>query len=190
MLTPETDMSRVAAPTKDKTPRPTWQWLRNKGHALQRQMLCSPHSGHGVCTVKWQMTLGCPSEHERGHGGALWSGPGWCQVPRWNPRYYLYLGIAQCSKSAAFGFPLPTLGPKDPISPTASVCVCVFIFFSFYFWFLRQAFYVAFGTCHGTRSCRPDCPQTHRDPPASASWVLGLYACATTARQCDHFLYD
>ena len=30
--------------------------------------------------------------------------------------------------------------------------------------------------------CRPDWPQTHRDSPASASGMLELKACATTAR--------
>ena len=34
----------------------------------------------------------------------------------------------------------------------------------------------------GTSSCRPGWPQTHRDLPASASWVLGLKMCATTTQ--------
>ena len=36
--------------------------------------------------------------------------------------------------------------------------------------------------------CRPGWPQSHRDPPASASQVLGLNACATTAVQFMHIL--
>ena len=44
--------------------------------------------------------------------------------------------------------------------------------------------------------CSPGCPGTHfvdqaglelRNPPASASQVLGLKACATTARHISHF---
>jgi hypothetical protein len=35
--------------------------------------------------------------------------------------------------------------------------------------------------------CRSGWPQTHRDPPASAPWVLGLKACFTTARQDWYF---
>ena len=48
---------------------------------------------------------------------------------------------------------------------------------------MRQGFSVVFGACPGTSSCRPGWPRTHRDPPASASRVLGLKACATTAQQ-------
>ena len=47
---------------------------------------------------------------------------------------------------------------------------------------MRQGFSVVFGACPGTSSCRPGWPRTHRDPPAFASQVLGLKACATTAR--------
>ena len=35
--------------------------------------------------------------------------------------------------------------------------------------------------------CRPDWPQTHRDPPASASRVLRLKACTTTAQPASSF---
>ena len=38
-----------------------------------------------------------------------------------------------------------------------------------------------------TSSCRPGWPRTHRDPTASASRVLGLKACATTAQMNDIF---
>jgi hypothetical protein len=47
--------------------------------------------------------------------------------------------------------------------------------------------------------CSPGCPGTHsvdqaglelRNPPASASQVLGLKACATTARQAGEFLKE
>ena len=34
--------------------------------------------------------------------------------------------------------------------------------------------------------CRPSWPQTHRDPPASASQVLILKACATTTQLKQH----
>ena len=54
-----------------------------------------------------------------------------------------------------------------------------FPFLKKFFIFLRQGFSVA-GACPGTNSCRPGWPQTHRDPPASAPWVLGLMACTTT----------
>ena len=37
-------------------------------------------------------------------------------------------------------------------------------------------------SCPGTSSCRPGWPWTYRDLPASASRVLGLKACTTTAR--------
>ena len=50
---------------------------------------------------------------------------------------------------------------------------------------LRQGFRKnprSFGACPGTSSCRPGWPKTHRDLPASVSRVLGLKACATTAR--------
>ena len=40
----------------------------------------------------------------------------------------------------------------------------------------------------GTGSYRPGWPRTHRDPPASASQVLGLKVCATTARQNSNVL--
>ena len=53
--------------------------------------------------------------------------------------------------------------------------------FFFLFGFSRQGFSVALGACPGTSSCRPGWSGTHRDPPPSASWVLGLKACTTTA---------
>ena len=58
----------------------------------------------------------------------------------------------------------------------------------FFFGFSRQGF-SGFGACPGTSSCRPGWSRTHRDSPASASRVLGLNACATTARPCSQFLY-
>ena len=51
-----------------------------------------------------------------------------------------------------------------------------------FFLFSRQGFSIAFGSCPGTNSSRPCWPRTPRDLPASASRVLGLKACATTAR--------
>ena len=42
-------------------------------------------------------------------------------------------------------------------------------------------------SCPGTL-CRPGWPQTHRDPPVSASQVLRLKACTTTAWTCYVFI--
>ena len=60
----------------------------------------------------------------------------------------------------------------------------VFIFFPFFFffWFFKTGFLYSFGACPGTSSCTPGWPRTHREPPASASQVLLLKACATTAQ--------
>ncbi|EGW10468.1 hypothetical protein I79_016958 [Cricetulus griseus] len=55
-------------------------------------------------------------------------------------------------------------------------------FFFFFFLFFETGFLCGFGGCPGTSSCRPGWSQTHRDPSASASRVLGLKACATNAR--------
>jgi hypothetical protein len=41
--------------------------------------------------------------------------------------------------------------------------------------------------CSGTW---PGWPQTHRDPPAFASWVLGLKVCATIAWLVVHFFWN
>ena len=54
-----------------------------------------------------------------------------------------------------------------------------FVLFCFVLFFLRQGFRVFLcnsPSCPGTRSCRPNWPWIHRDPPAS--WVLGLEVCA------------
>jgi hypothetical protein len=59
-------------------------------------------------------------------------------------------------------------------------CLCIFFIYLLflYFWFFKTGFL-----------CIPDCPGTHfvdqaglelRNPPASASQVLALKACATT----------
>jgi hypothetical protein len=65
-------------------------------------------------------------------------------------------------------------------------CFVLFLFFVFLF-FLRDR----------VSLCSPGCPGTHsvdqavlkfRDLPASSSQVLGLKACATTARQGTHLL--
>ena len=45
------------------------------------------------------------------------------------------------------------------------------------------------GACHGTSSYRPCWSRTHRDPPASASWVLRLKAYVTTVWLCLCFLF-
>ena len=51
----------------------------------------------------------------------------------------------------------------------------------FCFWFLRQGFSVQLWLSWNSLS-RPGWPHTHRDPPASASWVLGLKAYITTVQ--------
>ena len=51
----------------------------------------------------------------------------------------------------------------------------------FFFWFFKTGFLCGFGGCPGTSSCRPGWTRTPRYLPASASQVLGLKACATTA---------
>ena len=53
--------------------------------------------------------------------------------------------------------------------------------FIFDFCFLETGFLCSFGACPGTSSRRPSWLRTHRDPPDSASQVLGLKAHATTA---------
>ena len=58
---------------------------------------------------------------------------------------------------------------------------CCAIFHSS-FGFLRKGFSIALKPILGTSSYRSNWPWTHRDPPASASQVLGLKVCATTAQ--------
>ena len=58
----------------------------------------------------------------------------------------------------------------------------------YFFCFSRQEFLCSFGVYPGTSSCRPGWPRAHSDPPASASRVLKLKACATTARPIILFL--
>ena len=49
------------------------------------------------------------------------------------------------------------------------------------FFFVVVVVVVVFETrSPGVALCRPGCPQTHRDPLASASRMLGLKACITT----------
>jgi len=38
--------------------------------------------------------------------------------------------------------------------------------------------------------CRPGWPRNHKDPPASASWVLGLKECSTTTWSFCHMVPD
>ena len=54
--------------------------------------------------------------------------------------------------------------------------------YGFFFGFFETGFLCGLGACPGTSSCRPGWSQTHKDLPVSASQVLGLKACATTAR--------
>jgi hypothetical protein len=75
-------------------------------------------------------------------------------------------------------------------TPTSCLLFCfVFSLFCFVFWFL------VFGD--RVSLCSPGCPGTHsvdqaglelRDPPASASQVLGLKACATTPGMSSSFV--
>jgi hypothetical protein len=67
-----------------------------------------------------------------------------------------------------------------------SSCFFSFLFFFFFFWFFERGFL-----------CSPGCPGTHfvdqaglelTNPPASASQVLGLKVCATTAWPSSPFL--
>ena len=57
-----------------------------------------------------------------------------------------------------------------------------FVVVLFLFLFFKTGFLCSFGACPGTSSCRHDWPRIHRNPPTSASWVLGLKVCATTAQ--------
>ena len=57
----------------------------------------------------------------------------------------------------------------------------LFFLFSFSFFLDWVSLYNS-PSCPGTSSCSPGWPQTYRDPPIFASWVLGLNVCATTAR--------
>jgi hypothetical protein len=68
------------------------------------------------------------------------------------------------------------------------VCFFFFWFLVFGFWFFKTEFL-----------CSPGCPGTHfvdqaglelRNPPASASQVLGLKACSITARQLTSMTED
>ena len=58
--------------------------------------------------------------------------------------------------------------------------MCIYLFI-YLFNFRDKVSPQLFGSCPGTSSCRPALPRSHRDPPASASRVLGLKACTTTA---------
>ena len=58
---------------------------------------------------------------------------------------------------------------------------CTYILFLWFvlfllFFFSKTWFLFTFGVCPGTSSCRAHWPLTHRDPPTSASQVLGLKA--------------
>ena len=57
------------------------------------------------------------------------------------------------------------------------------------FCFFKTGFRCGFGACPGTSSCSLGWSRTHREPPAAASRVLGLKACATTARP-NYFLKE
>jgi hypothetical protein len=83
---------------------------------------------------------------------------------------------------------------KDPIS-NVIVQILFTLFFLFLFFILFYLF--IFGFLRQVSLCSPGCPGTHfvdqaglelRNLPASASQVLGLKACATTARPPSFFL--
>ena len=57
------------------------------------------------------------------------------------------------------------------------------LFYIILFHFFETGILCSFGACPGTSSCRPGWLHTHRDLPTSASQVLGLKACTTTARK-------
>ncbi|XP_052602769.1 mitochondrial carrier protein SCaMC-3L isoform X1 [Peromyscus californicus insignis] len=73
---------------------------------------------------------------------------------------------------------LSPLASSHSINPSATLFVCLFVCFGF----SRQGFSVLFWWVSWISLCRPGWPQTHRDPPGSASRVLGLKACATNAK--------
>jgi hypothetical protein len=63
--------------------------------------------------------------------------------------------------------------------------------FSFYFYFIFYFLFFIFGFWDRVSLCGPGCPGTHsvdqiglklRNPPASASQVLGLKSCTTNAQ--------
>ena len=78
------------------------------------------------------------------------------------------------------------IGPREELTTTIPLNGYLFIFY--YFIYLFHCLFVVFS--HDRVSlCSPGCPGTHsvdqadlelRNPPASASQVLGLKACATT----------
>ena len=65
----------------------------------------------------------------------------------------------------------------DPFSCPLFIYLVIYLVY-------KTGFLCSFGSCPGTRSCRPGWLRTHRDLPASASQVLGLKACATTTLLC------
>ena len=54
-------------------------------------------------------------------------------------------------------------------------------FIHLFIWFFETGFLCSLEACTGTNSCRLGWSQTSRDLPASASLVLGLKSCITTA---------
>ena len=60
------------------------------------------------------------------------------------------------------------------------VGLVIILLFAFLFLFFETGFLSSFGVCPGTSSYRPGWPRTHRNPPASASQMLGLKVCTIT----------
>ena len=90
---------------------------------------------------------------------------------------------------------MPSSNSKSPwLSPVVAewgrgLYVCLFCFW--FFWFLGFGVFGGGGVQDSVSLCSPSCPGTHsvdqadlelRNSPASASQVLGLKACATTAQ--------
>ena len=122
-----------------------------------------------------------------------------CQVDRVNEDSLCIVLCPQTCQLSPVSFNSISSNPKDSLNPNLrqpfNLCllspwtsaylgnfeknlwVCLFVCL---FLFFKTEFLCSFGACPGTRSCRPGFPQNHRDPPASASQVLGLKACTAT----------
>jgi hypothetical protein len=88
---------------------------------------------------------------------------------------------------------LPTMYPKISITIQNIYCfMVIIILFLFFIYFLFFKFFLVLVFQDRDSLCSPGCPRTHsvdevglelRNPPASASQVLGLKVCTTTAWQ-------
>ena len=82
----------------------------------------------------------------------------------------------------------PVFLTTEPLLQPQNRFFCLFLFFVCFCFilFFETGFLCSFGACPGTSSCRPGWPRTHRDLPASASLVLGVKKCITTAQRSCH----